>query len=272
MTKIIPFTKMHGAGNDYIYINVDQHPLDNPESLAILWSDRHKGIGADGIVLIGKSTKADFSMRIFNADGSEALMCGNATRCIAKYVYEKGLTTKTTVTLDTLSGIKELKLDVQDGKVHEVTVDMGTPAVESLSLQVEAAGKIWTGTKVSTGNPHFVIFTDNIDEINLPAIGTMIENHPTFQPDRINVEFVQVYSRHEMRMRVWERGSGITLACGTGACASLVAAVANNKADRSAKVIMDGGNVHIRWDESSGKIFKTGPASTVFEGTISINT
>ena len=269
MTNPIRFTKMHGAGNDYIYVNTMAYPLENPEELAIKWSAPHTGIGSDGLVLIGSSEKADFSMRIFNADGSEAMMCGNASRCIGKYVYEAGLTTKETVTLETLSGIKELRLTVADGIVTEVTVDMGTPGVGEIALELEAGGQIYTGTVVSMGNPHLVIFVNDINEIDLPAIGPALENH-SFFPDRTNVEFVQVLKDDEVRMRVWERGSGITQACGTGACATAVAGVLCGKTKRKTKVIMDGGPLTIQWDESTGKVYMTGGAVTVFEGTIKV--
>lgn len=269
MTNPIRFTKMHGAGNDYIYVNTMAFPLDNPEELAIRWSASHTGIGSDGLVLIGSSPKADFSMRIFNADGSEAMMCGNASRCIGKYVYEAGLTDKQTVTLDTLSGIKVLQLTVSDGIVTEVTVDMGTPEIGEPAIKLEAAGKVYTGTIVSMGNPHLVIFVTDIDKVDLPAVGPALECHPLF-PDRTNVEFVQVLKDDEVRMRVWERGSGITQACGTGACATAVAGVICGKTKRTTKVIMDGGPLTIRWDKDTGKVFMTGEAVTVFEGTIKV--
>lgn len=269
MTHPIRFTKMHGAGNDYIYVNTLAYPLENPEELAIRWSAPHTGIGSDGLVLIGASDKADFSMRIFNADGSEAMMCGNASRCIGKYVYEAGLTDKTTVTLDTLSGIKVLQLTVAGGIVTEVTVDMGIPAVGEPVLELEAGGQRYTGTVVSMGNPHLVIFVNDINAIDLPAIGPKLECHPLF-PDRTNVEFVQVLKDDEVRMRVWERGSGITQACGTGACATAVAGVVGGKTKRTTKVVMDGGPLTIRWDEHNGKVYMTGGAVTVFEGIIKI--
>ena len=194
MAYMIPFTKMHGAGNDYIYIHTDAYPLDNPEALSVRWSAPHTGIGSDGLVLVGKSSVADFKMRIFNADGSEALMCGNATRCIGKYVYENKLTDKTSLTLETLSGIRELQLTVRNGLVEEVTVNMGVPTIERELLTLDVApGKSFTGTVVSVGNPHFVVFVDDIREINLPLFGPKLENHACF-PGRINVEFVQVLS------------------------------------------------------------------------------
>ena len=202
---------MHGAGNDYIYVNTLKYPIESPEKLSVEWSAPHTGIGSDGLVLIGSSDKADFSMRIFNADGSEAKMCGNASRCIGKYLYEYGLTSQTAVTLDTLSGIKILKLHVEDGKVNTVTVDMGRPS-DMKEQPIEANGQKFTGTTLSMGNPHLVIFVEDIKDINLESIGPKLENHPLF-PDRINVEFAQVLEHGKIRMRVWERGSGITQAC-----------------------------------------------------------
>lgn len=265
MTSKIKFTKMHGAGNDYIYVDTTKYPIANPEKKAIEWSKFHTGIGSDGLILIGVSDKADFSMRIFNADGSEAMMCGNGSRCVGKYVYEYGLTDKTEITLDTLSGIKILKLHVDGKKVTEVTVDMGSPL---------ETGKICLGdeypfqsTKVSMGNPHLVTFVEDITQIKLPEIGPELERHPLF-PDRTNVEFAQVIDKDTIRMRVWERGSGITQACGTGACATAVAAFLNGLAGRRSKIIMDGGAVTIEWEECSGHILMTGPATKVFDGEI----
>lgn len=275
MAELIKFTKMHGAGNDYIYVNTMDFPIRNPEELAIKWSAPHTGIGSDGLVLIGSSEVADFSMRIFNADGSEAMMCGNASRCIGKYVYDKGLTDKKTITLETLAGIKELQLTTQKvasnprEEVTEVTVDMGRPEVGETALELKAGETHYTGTVVSMGNPHLVIFVDDITQIDLPAIGPQLEFHPLF-PNRTNVEFVQVISPDEVRMRVWERGSGITQACGTGASATAVAGAVTGKTGRTAKVIMDGGPLTIRWDKSSGKVYMTGGAMKVFEGELEI--
>jgi diaminopimelate epimerase len=267
--KWIEFTKMHGAGNDYIYVNTMEQALENPEKRAVEWSAAHTGIGSDGLVLIGKSEKADFSMRIFNADGSEAMMCGNAARCIGKYVYEAGLTKKKEITLETLSGIKELKLGAEGDKVREVTVDMGTPEVKEKALEVEAAGRRYTGTAVSMGNPHLVIFEKH-DSVDLPTVGSLLETHPYF-PDRTNVEVVEVTCPERLKMRVWERGSGITQACGTGACAAAVAAVATGRAKRDVTVEMDGGALRIVWDEQSGKVRMTGDAVKVFEGRIRLS-
>ncbi|ADV44046.1 diaminopimelate epimerase [Bacteroides helcogenes] len=281
MTRSIKFTKMHGAGNDYIYVDTTQYPVENPERLSKTWSTPHTGIGSDGLVLIGKSDKADFSMRIFNADGSEAMMCGNASRCIGKYLFDYGLTKKTEITLDTLSGIKILKLHVAaDGKVNTVTVDMGIPADEPVNYDGNGAkpmkeqpilieGKRYVGTTVSMGNPHIVIFVNDITDTDLAAIGPKIENHPLF-PGRINVEFAQVLGKGQIRMRVWERGSGITQACGTGACATAVAAFLTGRAGRQSIIIMDGGSVDIDWDVASKHVLMTGGATKVFEGEIEV--
>jgi len=258
---------MHGAGNDYIYVNVMDFPLRNPQELAVLWSDRHKGIGADGLVLIGFSEIADFSMRIFNADGSEGLMCGNAARCIGRYVFEKGLTDKKVVKLETLSGIKELALDVEYGVVKRVTVDMGKPVADKEPVCIEADNRVFKGTVVSMGNPHFVVFTDDVAGIDLPWTGPLVECHPFFA-DRTNVEFAEVIGPGVIRMRVWERGSGITMACGTGACATAVAAALTGRAGRQSRIVMDGGELGIVWDEASGRVFMSGGAEFVFEGEI----
>ena len=263
MTKKIKFTKMHGAGNDYIYVDTTNYPIAAPEKKAIEWSKFHTGIGSDGLILIGNSDKADFSMRIFNADGSEAMMCGNGSRCVGKYVYEYGLTAKKEITLDTRSGIKVLKLHVEGGKVTAVTVDMGSP------LETEAVDFgdqfPFQSTRVSMGNPHLVTFVEDITQINLPEIGPQLENYHLF-PDRTNVEFAQIVGKDTIRMRVWERGSGITQACGTGACATAVAAVLHGLAGRKCDIIMDGGTVTIEWEEATGHILMTGPATKVFDG------
>jgi len=260
----IPFTKMHGCGNDYIYVNVMQHPIADPSAAAIAWSDRHKGIGSDGLVLIGKSPvpEADYSMRIFNADGSEAMMCGNASRCIGKYLFERGLTDKTEIRLLTLSGIKTLQLHLTDNKVASVTVDMGEPVLEDSSLYV-ASRKVDEGTFVSMGNPHFVIFTDNVDQVG--TTGSTLEYHPAF-PQRCNIEFACVEADGTIRTRVWERGSGITMACGTGACATAVAACLSERAGRQSTILMDGGSLQIEWRECDNRVYMTGPADFVFDG------
>ena len=268
MTKKIKFTKMHGAGNDYIYVDTTNYPIAAPEKKAIEWSKFHTGIGSDGLILIGNSDKADFSMRIFNADGSEAMMCGNGSRCVGKYVYEYGLTDKTEITLDTLSGIKILKLHVEGKTVTAVTVDMGSP-LETGEVHFEDKYP-FRSTRVSMGNPHLVIFVEDIKDINLESIGPKLENHPLF-PDRINVEFAQVLEDGKIRMRVWERGSGITQACGTGACATAVAAALTGKSGRKTDIIMDGGSLTIEWDEKTDHVWMTGEAVRVFDGEMIIN-
>ena len=265
MTKI-PFTKMHGAGNDYIYVCTMAHAVPNPTETAIRWSDRHKGIGSDGLVLIDKSPvpEADYSMRIFNADGSEAMMCGNASRCVGKYLYERGLTTKTEIRLLTLSGIKTLMLQVEDGIVVSVTVDMLEPVLDNESQYV--ASRISdVGTFVSMGNPHYVIFTDDVDQVG--EKGSALEHHPAF-PQRCNIEFARIESDGTIRTRVWERGSGITQACGTGACATAVAAVLTGRSERTSQIVMDGGTLTIEWRESDNHVYMTGPAAFVFDGEI----
>ncbi|MBQ8064206.1 MAG: diaminopimelate epimerase [Prevotella sp.] len=266
MSKRISFTKMHGCGNDYIYVNAMLHDIPDPATAAIAWSDRHKGIGSDGLVLIGKSPvpEADFSMRIFNADGSEAMMCGNASRCIGKYVYERGLTSKTSIRLLTLSGIKTLLLNTVDGKVESVTVDMQEPLLEEETQFLPNRG-LTQGTFVSMGNPHYVIFTDDVNQVE--RTGHILEHHPAF-PQRCNIEFAQVLPDGRIRTRVWERGSGITMACGTGACATAVAAVLTGRAGRQSQIIMDGGTLSIEWRERDNHILMTGPAEFVFDGEI----
>lgn len=280
MSKTVRFTKMHGAGNDYIYIDTTRYPIENPEKLSKIWSAPHTGIGSDGLVLIGISDKADFSMRIFNADGSEAMMCGNASRCIGKYLYDYGLTSQTEISLETLSGIKILKLQIEDEKVSSVTVDMGTPDEELVDYDgkgakpmkeqpIEVNGARYVGTTVSMGNPHLVIFVNDINQINLSTIGPKLETHPLF-PGRINVEFAQVLGEGKIRMRVWERGSGITQACGTGACATAVAAFLTGRSGRKSTIIMDGGSLTIEWDVATKHVFMTGGAVKVFDGEIEL--
>lgn len=276
----INFTKMHGIGNDYVYINGFKETIPNPNAFSKYVSDRHFGIGSDGLVMILPSDVADFKMRMFNADGSEGKMCGNATRCIGKYVYEKGLTTKTEITLETLSGIKHLSLEIQDNIVHTVTVDMGkaiiTPAdIPVLSendtfinQKVEVEGKDYNLTCVSMGNPHAVTYVDDVDHLELDKIGPGFEFHSLF-PERINTEFVQIIDENTVKMRVWERGSGETWACGTGACAVTVASVLNGfcKVDKELTVKLRGGDLFITYKED-GTVIMRGPATTVFEGTI----
>ena len=271
------FTKMQGAGNDYVYINCFEEKIDDPHTLSKRISDRHFGVGSDGLVLIMPSDTCDFRMRMFNADGSEAQMCGNASRCVGKYVYDHGMTDKKEISLETKSGVKKLKLFVEKGRVSRVCVDMGIPRFEPALIPVSIEGdavidepvvvgdELFRITCVSMGNPHAVIFLSDITGDDLHRIGAMIEHHPLF-PERTNVEFVQVVSPRELKMRVWERGAGETLACGTGACASLVAAVANGLADRKATLRLLGGDLEIEWNSISGHLFMTGPAETVFEG------
>lgn len=274
------FTKMHGIGNDYIYINGFEEQLENPGELSIRLSDRHKGVGSDGLVIILPSSKADFRMQMFNADGSEAEMCGNAARCIGKYVYEKGMTDKTELTLETLAGIKTLQLFLDErNNVVSVTVDMGKPVLEAEKIPTTLPGKQivnfpvsfdginYAITCVSMGNPHTVIFTENIANMDIEKMGKKIENAPIF-PRRTNVEFIEVIDKSRIKMRVWERGSGETMACGTGACASVVAGVLNGLVSRKATVELLGGNLEIEWNENDEHVYLTGPAETVFEGEI----
>ena len=266
MAKKIRFTKMHGCGNDYIYINTMEFAVPNPQEAAIAWSDRHKGIGSDGLVLIGPSPvpEADYTMHIYNADGSEAMMCGNASRCIGKYLYDRGITTQTQIRLLTLSGVKVLDLHLApEGVVDSVTVDMGEPVFDDETLFLPTRG-LKQGTFVSMGNPHYVIFTDNVDQVG--ETGRVLEHHPSF-PQRCNIEYARIEAG-SIRTRVWERGSGITQACGTGACATAVAAALTGKAGRKSDIVMDGGTLSIEWRESDNHVYMTGPAAFVFDGEI----
>ena len=287
--ETIHFTKMQGCGNDYIYVDTTLYQIDNPAAVSVSLSKQHTGVGADGLVLIGCSPlpEADFSMRIFNADGSEAMMCGNAARCIGKYVYEKGLTMKTTLRLLTLSGVKTLMLHLSDadgqgkrGVVERVTVDMGKPVladrkllcVDNGAMQEAILGAMDTefrGTFVSMGNPHCVIFTDDVEHLDLHKYGAFLECHPYF-PERCNIEFAQVMEDGSLRTRVWERGSGETMACGTGACATCVAACLTGRGGRKVSVAMDGGRLDVEWNEQVGHVYLTGPATFVFEGSIQL--
>ena len=284
MTKSVRFTKMHGAGNDYIYVDTQKYDVPDPSAAAIAWSNRHTGIGSDGLVLIGKpygGVDADFSMRIFNADGSEAKMCGNASRCIGKYLYERRLTDKTTIRLQTLSGVKILKLhlvgnETLETKVESVTVDMLAPSFRVPEQYDETVGGVLTvgsrtfhGTFVSMGNPHFVCFVDDIDTLDVARYGSALEYATAF-PERCNIEFAELKSDGTIRTRVWERGSGITMACGTGACATAVAAAVTGRALRRSIIAMDGGTLHIEWNEADGHVYMTGPAAFVFDGEIEI--
>jgi diaminopimelate epimerase len=271
------FTKMHGTGNDYIYVNAMQERVANPSLMAQHLSDRHFGVGSDGLVLILPSKKADFRMRMFNYDGSEAEMCGNASRCVGKYVYEKGLTNKKSVKLETNSGIKTLNLTIEDGLVSSVRVDMGEPILDPVMIPVisnskravllplRIDGTDYDLTCVSMGNPHAVLFTREIDRLDLPIIGPKIEHHPVF-PHRTNTEFAEVIDAGHVRMRVWERGAGETLACGTGACAVLVAGVLCGLLESKARIDLKGGSLEIEWDRITNHVFMTGEATTVFEG------
>lgn len=274
------FTKMQGAGNDYIYVNCFTETVKNPEETAVRVSDRHFGVGADGLVLICPSDKADFFMDIYNADGSRAKMCGNATRCVAKYVYDNKMTDKTEIALETLSGIKCIKITVQDGKAVAARVNMGAPILTPREIPTKFDGETvvsqnltiddtaYAVTCVSMGNPHCVLYTDDVHAPDLPRIGPKFENHEMF-PDRINTEFVHIVSETEFDMRVWERGSGETLACGTGACAATVASILNGycKRDTEIKVNLLGGTLYINWT-ADGDVYMTGPAETVCTGEI----
>ncbi len=275
------FTKMHGCGNDYIYVNCLEETVPNPSKVAQVLSNRHFGIGSDGLILIKPSDKADFCMEMYNADGSESQMCGNGVRCIAKYVYDYGLTESTKVSLETKAGIKYLDLQVEAGKVAMVTVDMGTPVLEGTKIPValdkekvvaepiKVDGEAYEFTAVSMGNPHAVMFVDSTEMIEIEEIGPKFEYHPMF-PERVNAEFIQILDRKRINMRVWERGTGETLACGTGACASVVACVLNGLTDNEVFVHLLGGDLLIRYDQKQNKVFMTGPATTVFDGEVDI--
>jgi diaminopimelate epimerase len=280
MIKTVKFTKMHGAGNDYIYVDTLLYSIPDPSAAAIKWSAPHTGIGSDGLVLIGKpsiTSGADFSMRIFNADGSEAMMCGNASRCIGKYLYERKLTDKTEIKLETLSGVKTLRLHLADGgTVESVTVDMLEPRLhvpeqydESCLGELSASFRKFRGTFVSMGNPHFVTFVDDIDTIDIARYGSEMEHDAAF-PQRCNIEFAQVMPDGTIRTRVWERGSGITMACGTGACATAVAAQITGRAQNKSTIKMDGGTLLIEWNVDDGHVYMTGPAEFVFDGEIAL--
>lgn len=273
------FTKMHGCGNDYVYVNCLEEVIEDRSLTAVKVSDRHFGIGSDGLICIDPSDVADFKMDMYNADGSQGKMCGNGIRCVGKYVYDYGLTDKTCITVETLAGIKELALSVVNHKVESVRVCMGKPDFTSsnipvvsdketaVEVNVSIQGRDYTLTCVSMGNPHAVIFVEDVESIDLPQIGPLFENHSIF-PERINTEFVQVLENGDLRMRVWERGSGETLACGTGTCAALAAAVVCGKTSRSANVYVKGGVLSIEWSAKDDMIYMTGPAEIVFEGQI----
>lgn len=280
MIKTVKFTKMHGAGNDYIYVDTLLYSIPDPSAAAIKWSAPHTGIGSDGLVLIGKpsiTSGADFSMRIFNADGSEAMMCGNASRCIGKYLYERKLTNNTEIKLETLSGVKTLRLHLAaGGTVESVTVDMLEPRLhvpeqydESCLGELSASFRKFRGTFVSMGNPHFVTFVDDIYTIDIARYGSEMEHDAAF-PQRCNIEFAQVMPDGTIRTRVWERGSGITMACGTGACATAVAAQITGRAQNKSTIKMDGGTLLIEWNADDEHVYMTGPAEFVFDGEIAL--
>ena len=273
------FTKMHGCGNDYVYVNLFEEHIDDPAEMSIKVSDRHFGIGSDGLITIEPSDIADFRMRIYNADGSEAEMCGNGIRCVAKYVYDHKLTDKTEISVQTGAGVKILKLFVEGDKVEQVTVDMGEPALAPAEIPVvadgdrvvdepiEVCGKEWRMTCVSMGNPHAVVFVDDVENFELEKYGPHFENHERF-PKRTNTEFVHVVSRTEAYMRVWERGSAETWACGTGTCATVMACILNGKTDNKVLVHLRGGDLTIEYDEKTNHVFMTGPATEVFNGEV----
>lgn len=275
------FTKMHGIGNDYVYVNCFEESVKNPAEVSKFVSDRHFGIGSDGLILISPSAIADFRMNIYNADGSQAEMCGNGIRCVAKYVYDYGLTDKTEISVETLAGIKYLRLQIENGKVASVEVNMGAPILEPkeipvaveespvVNVPVEVKGKIYHMTCVSMGNPHAIIFMNNVKDLDIEAIGPYFENHTVF-PKRTNTEFVEVLDRNTVNMRVWERGSDETLACGTGACATTVACILNDKTENEVTVHLLGGDLKIRWDREANQVYMTGPATVVFDGEITL--
>ena len=274
---MIKFTKMHGLGNDYVYMDAIHQHIEDESTLAQFVSNRHFGIGSDGLILICKSEKADFKMRMFNSDGSEAEMCGNGIRCVGKFVYDKGLTQKTEVTIETLAGIKTLQLNVKNGKVETVKVDMGEPILEPKeipeiseekpvkNLKLKAEDKEFVFTCVSMGNPHAITIVDNTKEFDVEKYGKVLEVNKAF-PNKTNVEFIEIVDKNNIKMRVCERGAGETLACGTGACASVVACVLNNLTERNVNVELLGGKLEIEWNKNDNHVYMTGPAVTVFEG------
>lgn len=280
------FTKMQGLGNDYVYVNCFKEKIDNPPKVAKIVSDRHFGIGSDGLIMINPSKVADFEMEMYNADGSRGEMCGNGIRCVAKYVYDYGLTDKTHISVETLGGIKYLDLTVKDGKVALVRVDMGEPELDPekipiimkgysdetdrvLNAQIKVDGKEYHMTGVSMGNPHDVVYIDDVQGLDIEKIGPKFENHERF-PQRINTEFARVIDRKTVEMRVWERGSGETLACGTGACAVAVASILNGYTEREVEIRLLGGNLQIEWNEEDNHVYMTGPATVVFDGEIEL--
>ena len=281
---MIKFTKMEGLGNDYVYVDCTKQNLENASNLAKIISDRHFGVGSDGLILIKSSKKADFRMQMFNSDGTEAEMCGNGIRCVGKYVYDKGLTDKTTLKIETLAGIKVLNLNVEDGKVKTVKVDMGEPildyklipakdgkvykskdGIKFYKVNINIEGELKELTCVSMGNPHGIDFANNIEKLKIEKFGPIIEVDEHF-PNKVNAEFIEILDKHNIKMRVWERGAGETLACGTGACASVVASFLNGYTERNVIVELLGGKLEIEWNKEDNHVYMTGPAETVFEG------
>ncbi|WP_373216100.1 diaminopimelate epimerase [Ruminococcus sp. 5_1_39BFAA] len=278
------FTKMHGIGNDYVYVNCFEETVKDPSAVAKFVSDRHFGIGSDGLILIKPSEAADCEMDMYNLDGSQGAMCGNGIRCVAKYAYDYGIVNKTSISVDTKSGIKYLDLTVKNGKVSTVKVNMGSPMLtasqipvvaeteEVLDAPIEVNGTTYHFTAVSMGNPHAIVYMDDVDSLEIEKIGPAFESHVCF-PDRVNTEFVKVIDRHTLQMRVWERGSGETLACGTGACAVAVASILNGHVDGDTPVTVKllGGDLEIFWDRNDNLVYMTGPATTVFDGEIDLS-
>lgn len=275
------FTKMHGIGNDYVYVNCFKETVEHPSEMAIKVSDRHFGIGSDGLILIKPSEVADGKMEMYNADGSQGAMCGNGIRCVAKYMYDYGITDKTSISVETKSGIKYLDLTIKDGKVDTVKVNMGTPILKAVDIPIRSEkeqvidepvmvdGKEWKITCVSMGNPHAITYIDDVKNLEIEKIGPKFENHEIF-PDRVNTEFVRVIDRNTVEMRVWERGSGETLACGTGACAVAVSSILNGLTEEEVTVKLLGGDLKIFWDRTENKVYMTGSATTVFDGEIDL--
>lgn len=275
------FTKMHGIGNDYVYVNCFQEKVENPSEVAKYVSDRHVGVGSDGLILIKPSEVADFEMDMYNADGSQGAMCGNGIRCVAKYVYDYGLTDKTTISVSTKSGIKYLELTIKEGKVALVKVNMGAPVLEASKIPVlldkkevinepiEVEGCTYHMTGVSMGNPHAIVYMGDVMCLDIEKVGPMFENHEVF-PDRVNTEFVKIINDTTALMRVWERGSGETLACGTGACAVAVASILNGYTKEKVTVKLLGGDLEIFWDRKENLVYMTGPATTVYDGEINL--
>ena len=267
---MINFTKMHGLGNDYVYIDNTNNNIKNASELAKKISNRHFGVGSDGLILICSSNIADFRMQMFNQDGSEAEMCGNGIRCVGKYVYDKNLTKKTCLTIETLAGIKKLWLNIDNNIVTSVRVDMGESKLIQKNLKLNILDKTFNFNSISMGNPHVITIVDDVDTFEVEKYGKLIETHSQF-PNKTNVEFLQIIDSSTAKMRVWERGAGETLACGTGSCASLVSLVLDNKCTRESEIQLLGGNLSVFWNENDNHVYMTGPATTTFEGTLDIN-